>query len=334
MTPQKLLKKIIPWICFLFGTQLIADTLQQMTHFNSQFIYAEKVEFVANQNNIISMTSPWGHFKVFDITTGETLVSTYLGKMVLGFDYSHSLGLIASSTYNEGIILREVSTGTIHKRFRTYASDVRALAFSPDNKYIAAYHLDSGVYLYDMEVPTRELLVPSKRIKELHWSRDGKFLLAVSFASQIHIISVEKKEIIKVLNLQEVNGEPFNVSKIAFSPDFGFLAAYGYLWDQKKHMAFVADLETLEVIHTPYVSNSRFTSIQFDQSMSNLILTDELGGIKVLDLLQDKVIFETDAFTDSDDKRICSSALSLDGKVLAIAGKKSEGVLFYKLAPR
>ena len=116
-------------------------------------------------------------------------------------------------------------------------SQVKALAFSPDNKRLATAGM--GVKLWDVQ--TREeiaTLQPDKWVFALAFSPDGQFLATGDETGQVSVWDVQRQQVIV-----QFKGDSSSVYTVKFSPDGKVLAGAGYdgnveLWEVEnwKHL--------------------------------------------------------------------------------------------------
>lgn len=118
-----------------------------------------------------------------------------------------------------------------------HSSSVNAVAFSPDNRYMATTS-NKDVVLWDTKTWKKKVTLETVRVESFVFSPDCTFL-AVGGAGkkpQIQIWNVETTQLVV-----EFSGHKSDVESVDFSPDGTLLASGGfdgviYLWDMKPYL--------------------------------------------------------------------------------------------------
>uniref|UniRef100_A0A093VDK5 Meiotic recombination protein rec14 n=1 Tax=Talaromyces marneffei PM1 TaxID=1077442 RepID=A0A093VDK5_TALMA len=144
---------------------------------------------LSEDGRYLAGTTNNGHIKVWDLSNGEQF-RDYETKGAFGacIDMSNDGKYIASGHQNGSIYMFSNETGRLIK-------PVRAVAFSPGGKLLAAAGDSKVIVLYDTESGEQvtQLTGHSAWILSLDWSHTGEYLLSASFDGKVKVWSVERR---------------------------------------------------------------------------------------------------------------------------------------------
>ncbi|PCH04211.1 Hypothetical protein PENO1_028690 [Penicillium occitanis (nom. inval.)] len=144
---------------------------------------------LSEDGQYLAGTTNNGHIKVWDLSNGEQF-RDYETKGAFGacIDMSSDGKYIASGHQNGSIYMFSNETGRLIK-------PVRAVAFSPGGKLLAAAGDSKVIVLYDTESGEQvtQLTGHSAWILSLDWSHTGEYLLSGSFDGKVKVWSIERR---------------------------------------------------------------------------------------------------------------------------------------------
>ena len=174
---------------------------------------------------------------------------------------------------------------------RGHLGDVRAVAFSPDDKLIATASYDSTTILWD--AASGEMLGPRPEsypasFTDIDWSPDGTLVAASAQDNQVYVWDTKSKKLIQTLKLFTDN-----VNSAAFSPDGQFLAAGSKdtqvrVWNTKTWDEATIILKgplkghTGEVLSVRFSADSKFLVTAGSDNMARVWETSQWRTVQVL----------------------------------------------------
>ncbi len=162
-----------------------------------------------------------------------------VGAQILGFAFSPKTAQIATTDAAGIVTLRDPDSGWQIDRCLDFPGFARALAFSPDGRFLAAGGIAPAVCLWDMTSPTSKptetVVLPIARVKRMAFSPDDQSLVITADADgTILLWDLATRRARMVLH----HSAP--VMNMAVSPDGRWLATAGsghnrliVLWDLK-----------------------------------------------------------------------------------------------------
>jgi WD40 repeat protein/serine/threonine protein kinase len=182
---------------------------------------------------------------------------------VFGVAYSPDGKTAVSGAFDNMLILWNLETGEIIRKFEGHEKFVRAVAFSPDGKTVLSGGMDNRVIWWDVE--TGEVLFRfeghAKPVRAVVFSPDGKTAVSASDDMTLILWNLETGEMIR-----KFEGHTERVRGAAISPDGKWLASASYdatliLWN----------LETGEQVRTFVGHDDKATCVVFSHDGTQLL---------------------------------------------------------------
>jgi len=234
-------------------------------------------------------TSPWPGRVTLWRAGNETVAGRLSGPTgnIQSMAFSHDGRLLAASGYGPKIVVWNVSTRSVEQLLHwphRHNPTPNAIAFSPDDRSLAAAGSDGFIRIYDLRtgrildtVETQGL----STLQDLDFSSDGRFLAAAGLSGQITVWNVQQR---KVAYTTPPTGLVINT--LRFSPDGKTIAVGNDSGD-------VAFWEADTGRQLPQQLTSRGTgveSLSFDPSGTRLMTISEDGTIRLWALPTDEPI--------------------------------------------
>ncbi len=183
-------------------------------------------------NSILATAGNDRTLGIWSLKTGKILHkwSEHTGQ-ILTCTFSPDGQLLASAGKDNQVIIREVQTGKIIKKYQ-HRADVNTCAFHPNSKILAASGEDSRIYLYNLEADKVQGVLQGNKypVNQIEFSPDGKKLISASEGTLDSLLlwDVQKQEIIT-----RFIGHTRNLLCCSFSPN-GRRVATGSMDDKIK----------------------------------------------------------------------------------------------------
>jgi WD40 repeat protein len=131
---------------------------------------------------------------------------------------------LAAAGERGSLVLFDVKTGQLLQRFEGHTKNVKAVAFHPQNQWLASAGYDQKILFWSLtnDKPIDEWNV-SKPILALAISPDGKYLASGGKDNNITLWDVESKK-----SLYTFKGHEKRIADLAFSPNGEWLASASY----------------------------------------------------------------------------------------------------------
>lgn len=171
----------------------------------------------------LAVTSVDGLLKVFDVRVGK-LWRTYLGAVgpLYAASWSPDARTIAAVGLDKAVRIWDVASGAELATMPGHSFWVDFVEYSPDGRHIASAcrGVDQVVAIWDVEKKAvRHPLPHTKDIKDLAWSRDGKWLLTAT--DEVSVWNAETGGLLGTIAI-DPNGK--GGKRMRFSPDGKLLA--------------------------------------------------------------------------------------------------------------
>lgn len=212
---------------------------------------------------------------VWDLATGKFLC-TLAGHSGTVWSAAFSTdGEIATASDDTTIRLWSTVTGKAVRQLNGHSGAVRAIAFSPNGQHLISASSDKTIKIWDWR--------SGKVLKTLTGHRDRVLTLALSPDGQI-LASGSVDKTIKIwqlstgILLHTLSGNSHWVNTVAISPD-GRLLASGI-----GRTIEIWDLDSKQLIRTPFVNTTDITAVFFSADSKNLIASSRDTSIKIWQL--------------------------------------------------
>jgi DNA-binding beta-propeller fold protein YncE len=201
----------------------------------------------------------------------------------------------------------DTATGDLLNSFNVISAS--QIAFSPDNRKIAAVDFDAGLQIIDRNNGQVTAVPSDDRLLSVAYSPDGALIATGGRNGTVQLWNADAVEIVETLAQSE--GAP--IARVKFSPDGRWLAATGAagtvsLWDMENGKAQT----DFTVWDDP---TERGVALAFSQDGTRLAVLAESGNYAVLDTATGEVILSG---TLGESVFFEGIALNNDGSVLAV----------------
>jgi RNA polymerase sigma factor (sigma-70 family) len=226
----------------------------------------------------------------------------------------------------EFIVLWSTATGKEIGKIKHQGGSfyVRASAFSPDGKFLAAAMLDRDAEIVIWEVATqKQQIALTQRIEEfmsVAWSPDGKILAAGDDSGTLRLYDVQASKLMATLDMKNSG----DITALAFAPGGKMLAAAGSGGDPSK--VIIWDLASRTVAAELTETTVGVSSLGYTADGKTLISS-----------LRDRVSFwdmearKLRSTIVSQQKNVNCAAITPDGKLLA-TGSSDKTVVLWDVA--
>jgi len=128
---------------------------------------------------------------------------------------------IASGSCDKTIKLWDAESGNLLKTLTGHTSTVESLAFSPDGDYIAACeYWENKLMIWDVEADSAMVNAFLPRARCVEFSPTGHYVVSGDAYGQVHILSVESGEWVKMIKSHDGSFSGFvDINAVGFSPD-------------------------------------------------------------------------------------------------------------------
>lgn len=209
----------------------------------------------------------------YDISTGERILNIQANqelKQVSGIAYTKDGSYFATCSYDKTIVLWDAKTGDKIRTYNRHWTQVRSIAFSPDNKYMVSGggYMDDReqerIRIWDVEQGYQVGALTGK-VNEWIWaadiSGDDRYLLTGGESQVAKLWDLSLGKII-----QSYSGHREQINAVAISPDCKMIATAGGAHYSNGHdfTMRVWDFESGKMInsfdHDYYVSDVKFSA--------------------------------------------------------------------------
>jgi WD40 repeat protein len=225
-------------------------TRTEVKQLNGHSSAVQKIQFTSNGKQIVTGSQDQT-LMVWDAYTGKGTTRFIIDKyrQVAGWAISQDERLAASSESGNELVVREIASGRLVRRFYHKRWSPAGLAFSPtDENLIVSVALDPDIKLWDLnsgeERPILGLRGFSQKPSSVAFSPDGKLIAIGGDQAEIKVWEVSTGDHITTLTMEQCM-----VTKIAFSPDGKLLVAGDMLgklrmWEMGPSLKTLARLST------------------------------------------------------------------------------------------
>ncbi|OGM44087.1 NACHT and WD40 domain protein [Aspergillus bombycis] len=183
----------------------------------------DRVIFSPNCQQLVSIDEEWT-ITLWDIKTGERLYSMDGGRSWVCIAFSPSGTKLASSSGN---VLRvcDATTGTLQRELDGHKSKITAVAFSPDESFIASGSIDAKVRIWDLATnKLSQTLQDCGAINQLAISSNGRFVVSGTLSQTIRLWDRDTGELLFTSNGNSVHYRN-GTGHLRFATDGNYLEA-------------------------------------------------------------------------------------------------------------
>lgn len=222
------------------------------------------IMLIAEQPRKLPVTKDVAGFKISNPKTEEVFKVTSFSRTASVYDLSHDGKLFAEggSWGDASIKLTDIRSG--ESRFLDgHPGVVKAIAYSPDGRYLAIGGSDKNIYVLDIanHALTKTLVGHTGPVSSVAFSPDGKALLSSSEDKLMKVWNWKEGQLLRDIKSDE---DPFGVQSVAFSPNGKYVLTTSdrvefRLWDAER-WKLIRNFKTTE----RYESTNGFTTIGYD----------------------------------------------------------------------
>jgi len=190
------------------------STGKEIRTFTGHLKRIDSVAFSPDGKYALSAEDYKDEVKLWNISTGEEIWTANHSTESVAFSPD---GKYVLAAVYQGLVLLDVSTGSVVRRFRGFSSCVEAAAFSPDGRYVIGGGFEHTIKLWD--VSTANLIQTfqgnTHTISEVAFSPDGKYALSGGRDDE----TLKLWDIFTGKLIRTFWGHTNCVNSVAFSPD-------------------------------------------------------------------------------------------------------------------
>jgi WD40 repeat protein/tRNA A-37 threonylcarbamoyl transferase component Bud32/Flp pilus assembly protein TadD len=260
---------------------------------------------------------------VWDVATGEPLLSLNGGAEVYGLAYSPDGRRLASVGQNDTIRLWDAADGREARVLWGHGSSVRGLAFSPDGRWLATAGDDQAARLWDADTGQELLALKghAARVRGVAFSPDGRRLATAGADKALKVWDLTAGQ-----DAVALTGHNAPVFAVAFSPDgtrLATAAASGFarVWDTATGLEDYTLRGPPGLLDVAFSPDGRWLAA----AGADLAGAGRPGGVAVWDVAARRPAFSLDGEQ--------AVAFSPDGRRLA-AGSAESAVKVWDLSTR
>lgn len=242
-------------------TYNLLNWFNQLRGSGSEYVYDAEVALfavaISSDGKLLAAAGEKGSLVLFDANNGQ-LLQRLQGhtKHVKTVVFHSKAQWLASAGDDKQIIFWSLPSGKIIKQWQA-PNKVRALAISPDNKYLVSGGTDKNISLWNFETDqiSHTFKGHKKLISDIAFSPNGELLASASYDDTSRLWQLKTGQ-----TLHTLIGHTENVQKISFSPDGKLLASSSR--DKSVRIWAVDSGKTLRVLlgHKKTVFGVRFVA--------------------------------------------------------------------------
>ncbi|KAB8210423.1 WD40-repeat-containing domain protein [Aspergillus parasiticus] len=183
----------------------------------------DRVIFSPDCQRLASIDEDWT-ITLWDIKSGERLYSLDGGRSWVCIAFSPSGTKLASSSGNL-LQVWDTTTGTLQQELKGHKNKITAVAFSPDESFIATGSIDAKVRIWDLATDTlSQTLQDCGAINQLAVSANGRFLISGTLSQTIRLWDRDTEKLLYASNGNSTHYRN-GTDQLRFSTDGKFLEA-------------------------------------------------------------------------------------------------------------
>ncbi len=223
---------------------------------------------IASKNEIIIMTNLYQNIFILKGHTG----------VINSISFNKDGTKLVSGCSNRIIIVWDLSTGNIIKKFTNQTGSILSVTFDPTSQYVASAGQNKTITIWDINsgLISKELTGHNSWVSSICFNHDGTLLASSSWDRTIIIWNFTTGNIINT-----ITGHSSAVSRVSFSPDGTKLASASYDWNIKIWNTITWTLITTISGHT-----NRINSICFNHDGTLLASASDDRSIRIWNLQQ------------------------------------------------
>lgn len=181
---------------------------------------AEKTFISPDKKLVAVYKSSFSYFEIFDVSSGKKIIHDWIQSEITDVDFSPEGKLIAVSSLDNSISIRDRASGKVLKKLTDLDGGVSNVSYSRDGKYLAAASLNGNFKVWKTADYSVLLSVKGHddAINSIEFSHNGNFAVTASNDTSAKVWDMQTGKLLSSLKA----GHEW-ISNAVFSPDDRFI---------------------------------------------------------------------------------------------------------------